>query len=202
VLRVVSPSGSGTICRVRSLPSMPALGIIAHPTNPSQLDLYPFSRVESELPYYCCTVRITEVRGTLPSRRATAVRLVLHPPSSSPTSHHLLINFDQLKSKHPGRSLPGLAETHHSSFHAEFAWSGLQRARTKQNSSQVFHLALNYNSLLCRGTDLERKSRAYHLQANPHPPPPHLKLLSPTLSASPCLYSLATTSSYPYMLVA
>lgn len=119
-----------------------------------------------------------------------------------PVPHHLLINFHQLKSKHPGRSLPGLAETHHSSFHAELAWSGLQRARTKQNSSQVFHLALNYNSLLCRGTDLERKSRAYHLQANPHSPPPHLKLLSPTLSASPCLYSLATTSSYPYMLVA
>ena len=174
---------------------MPALGIIAHPTNPSQLDLYPFSRVESELPYYCCTVRITEVRGTLPSRRATAVRLVLHPPSSSPTSHHLLINFDQLKSKHPGRSLPGLAETHHSSFHAEFAWSGLQRARTKQNSSQVFHLALNYNSLLCRGTDLERKSRAYHLQANPHSPPPPQTLVTYLVS-----FTLSLLFGYYFLL--
>lgn len=184
---------------------MPALGIIAHPTNPSQLDLYPFSRVESELPYYCCTVRITEVRGTLPSRRATAVRLVLHPPSSSPTSHHLLINFDQLKSKHPGRSLPGLAETHHSSFHAEFAWSGLQRARTKQNSSQVFHLALNYNSLLCRGTDLERKSRAYHLQANPYPPPTsnscHLPCQLHLVSTLWLLLPLILTCSWPSLSV-
>ena len=114
--------------------------------------------------------------------------------TSSPTSHHLLINFDQLKSKHPGRSLPGLAETHHSSFHAELAWSGLQRARTKQNSSQVFHLALNYNSLLCRGTDL--KSRAYHLQANPHiPPPPPQTLVTYLVS-----FTLSLLFSYYFLL--